>query len=318
MDLKSRNNNLEKSLAIIMCTKNGAAYIYEQLYSIKNQTYQDFDIYISDNLSSDTTKKIINSFKKENPHINIILSDGDDKHFANNFIELVQSVDKKYNYFAFCDQDDIWENFHLKRCIETLKSGNLDKEPALICSPTILINSNGQFIGNSKTFKKPPLFCNALVQSIAGGNTMVFNYQAYQLLLKTKIYGKIIPSHDWLLYLLVTSHSGSVLYYPEPSVLYRQHSNNLIGSNKGLKALIFRAKKALSGQWKEWIDINIDILLKSPNLSSMARREIDHFEEMRCAKRVTKRLTMFRKSGVYRQSLFGNINLIISIILKKL
>ena len=133
------------------------SHLKDCIESVLNQTYQDFDIYLSDNLSSDTTKKIINSFKKENPHINIILSDGDDKHFANNFIELVQSVDKKYNYFAFCDQDDIWENFHLKRCIETLKSGNLDKEPALICSPTILINSNGQFIGNSKTFKKPPL-----------------------------------------------------------------------------------------------------------------------------------------------------------------
>ena len=63
MSLKSANNNLEKSLAIIMCSKNGASFINEQLYSIKNQTYQDFDIYISDNLSRDTTKKIINSFK---------------------------------------------------------------------------------------------------------------------------------------------------------------------------------------------------------------------------------------------------------------
>lgn len=318
MSLKSANNNLEKSLAIIMCSKNGASFINEQLYSIKNQTYQDFDLYISDNLSNDATKKIISSFMKENPHINIFLSDGDDKHFANNFIELVQNIKKKYKYFAFCDQDDIWKNFHLKRCVETLKGENLKKGPALICSPTILINSNGQFIGNSSVFKEPPLFSNALVQSIAGGNTMVFNYQAYLLLINAKIRGKIIPSHDWLLYLLVTSHSGCVLYQPRPSVLYRQHSSNLIGSNKGLKALIHRARKALSGQWKEWIDINISILLKSPNLSIEAKRTIDHFEEMRCAKSVMRRLSMFKRSGIYRQSLFGNINLIISIILKKL
>ena len=318
MNLNNTNNNSSNSLAIIMCTKNGELFIDEQLNSIKNQKYKNFDLYITDNSSSDETKDKINLFIRKNPNYNIFLSDGNDKHFANNFIELAKNIKKRYSYYAFCDQDDIWEDFHIMRCIETLRKKNIEKTPALLCSSTILINSCGDVIGNSKAFRKPTSFENAIVQSIAGGNTMVFNYHAYILLRMINTDDKRIPSHDWLLYLLVTSHSGKVKYQREPSVRYRQHSKNAIGSNKGFKALFIRARMAYNGQWKEWIKINNYILLNCPDLSNNAFQKIYMFENMRTNKNIIKRLLMLKKLRIYRQSFFGNISLFMSVIFKKI
>jgi|SaaInlLV_10m_DNA_1039704.scaffolds.fasta_scaffold10682_2 glycosyltransferase involved in cell wall biosynthesis len=318
MNLNSTNNNSSNSLAIIMCTKNGELFIDEQLNSIKNQKYKNFDLYITDNSSSDETKDKINLFIRNNPNYNIFLSDGNDKHFANNFIESAKNIKKRYSYYAFCDQDDIWEDFHLMRCIETLRKKNTEKTPALLCSSTILINSCGDVIGSSKVFRKPTSFENAIVQSIAGGNTMVFNYNAYTLLRNVDTDKKSIPSHDWLLYLLVTSHSGKVKYQDKPSVRYRQHSKNAIGSNKGFMALLLRARMAYNGQWKNWIELNNNILLQCPDLSNDAFQKINSFKKMRVNKSIIKRLVMLKRLRIYRQSFFGNISLFVSVIFKKI
>jgi hypothetical protein len=55
-------------------------------------------------------------------------------------------------------------------------------------------------------FVFPPSFRNALVQSIAGGNTMVFNVALKRLIENA---GPLdVPSHDWWVYILVTGSGG--------------------------------------------------------------------------------------------------------------
>lgn len=308
------------SIAILLCTKNGGLYIYEQLNSIKEQNYKDIDLYISDNASTDSTIKEIERFKKNNPNLNIFLKNGEDEHFSKNYIKLAKSIKKEYSMYAFCDQDDVWENYHLDRAIEHM-SGNRDynnRIPILFCSPTILIDKYGKRIGKSKVFKKPPSFENALVQSIAGGNTMIFNHLAFNLIKNTNI-DKITPaSHDWLLYLLVCSHSGKVIYEKEPSVRYRQHSNNAIGSNLGLKAIVKRIFLMLNGYWKDWIDANIKILISSSELSSKEIKKIQNFQNLRTNKNMFNRIKTLYNLKLYRQTLIGNIALLISVILKKI
>ena len=149
--------------------------------------------------------------------------------------------------------------------------------PILFCSPTILIDKYGNNIGKSKVFKKPPSFENALVQSIAGGNTMVFNHLAFDLIKNISI-DKVTPQVMTGLYLLVCGHSGRVIYENMPSVKYRQHSNNTIGSNIGLKAFVKRTSLVLNGCWKDWIDANIKILSSSPQLSSKKLKKLKIFK----------------------------------------
>ena len=101
-------------------------------------------------------------------------------------------------------------------------------------------------------FRRRPSFENALVQSLAGGNTMVFNCAAKRLLEKA---GSLdIVAHDWWTYKLTTAAGGFVVYDPEPSVEYRQHGQNLIGSNSSIFAKIQRIRMLLSNRFRDWND----------------------------------------------------------------
>ena len=111
--------------------------------------------------------------------------------------------------------------------------------PALYCSRTKLIDKFGKFMGYSPLFKKNPCFQNALVQSLAGGNTMLFNNETKKLLDQIDI-SKGIVSHDWLTYLLVSCKDGYIFYDSNAYLSYRQHEKNLIGSNNNFLAKIKR------------------------------------------------------------------------------
>lgn len=90
------------------------------------------------------------------------------------FLSLACRAELQADYFAFSDQDDIWLPEKLSRAI-----GMLEKlppnTPSLYGSRTQLINAQGEIIGISKLIPHELSFNNALVQNVAGGNTMVFN-----------------------------------------------------------------------------------------------------------------------------------------------
>ncbi len=311
----------KKSIAVILCTKNGELFIDGQLKSIINQNHKNIDLYISDNSSNDKTVKKINNFIEKNKYndtgVNIFLLRGDDLHFANNFISLAQHISKEYNYYAFCDQDDIWEPNHILRAIIRLDN-NKKSCPSLYCSRTSLINDGGLFIGHSKYFKKDPSFKNALVQSLAGGNTMVFNRQAYKLLLEVNPSKDFIPSHDWLLYLLVSAHKdGFICYEKTPSVQYRQHENNAIGSNTGFLSVAKRANHILQGTWSSWLEANYKILKNCSKISDENMLLLNEFYELRNKNSAFLRIKKFLYLGIYRQTVFGNISMGIALLIKK-
>jgi hypothetical protein len=81
------------------------------------------------------------------------------------------------------------------------------------------VDARGVSIGLSPLFEKPPSFANAIVQNIGGGNTMVFNEAARQLIAQTVKDAQVV-SHDWWAYLLVSACGGAV-----PTILSTQTGN---------------------------------------------------------------------------------------------
>ena len=69
-----------------------------------------------------------------------------------------------------------------------------------------------------------------------------------------------VVSHDWMAYLLISGSGGQVFYDPEPTVDYRQHGANLIGSNSSLCDRLVRLRKMLHGTFRKWNDLNIGVL----------------------------------------------------------
>jgi hypothetical protein len=64
--------------------------------------------------------------------------------------------------------------------------------PAMCCSRTILIDDEGGTLGYSRAYRRKPSFRNVLVQSIASGNTIVFNEATRRLICGG---GVKVPSH---------------------------------------------------------------------------------------------------------------------------
>src|SRR5229473_2773134 len=191
-----------------------------------------------------------------------------------NFLSLACGKNLASDYYAFCDQDDVWEADKLARAIGVLEQAGL-AVPALYGSRTSLIDENGKTTGFSPLFPKTPTFRSALVQSIAGGNTMVFNQKARELL---AFCGSDvnIPSHDWWLYQVTSACGGHVHYDAYPSVRYRQHTQNVIGSNMGWAAHMRRLQMLRQGRFRNWTELNVSALTRlRPRMTAENRQIFD-------------------------------------------
>lgn len=304
------------TVAILLCTYQGERYLEEQLDSFARQTYQDWIVYVSDDGSRDTTLSILNSYIAKWGNDRLVIYPGPKKGFAANFMSLVYNKNINAAFYAFSDQDDIWENDKLERAVTYLKNIN-SNTPALYCSRTRLVDANNNELGFTQGISKPPCFKNALVQNIAGGNTMVFNDAARNLLQKINDSIKI-PLHDWWVYLMVTGCGGEVMYDTYPGLRYRQHGRNQIGAGNDWKTLVERVKQLLDGRFMRINELNMNALSKI-EVMLLPENKIC-FYQFKAARTqwFIPRFFGLIKSGVFSQTLKGNMKLLMAAVLKKI
>jgi len=302
-----------KSVTILMATFNGSAFLEDQLNSIQQQDYKNWKLIISDDGSSDNTIDIINEFITKNTNCSVIVLKGPQKGFACNFLNMLRYVET--DYACFCDQDDIWMHDKLSYSISQLSSKMC---PSVYTARTSLIDETGKLIGKSQEFNKPTTFRNALVQSIAGGNTMMLNAAAIKLINSVFSVDDYPVSHDWWIYILISGSGGEIVYDKCPKVFYRQHKGNLIGSNNSFAARAYRIKLLLSGHYKLWNDINSGLLLKCSHFLTSENKKI--LNDFISARQTTlfKRIYLMKKIGLYRQTWLGGLTLKLSIFLNKI
>ncbi|TSH85246.1 glycosyltransferase family 2 protein [Pantoea agglomerans] len=290
-------------VAILMGTYNGAAFIEKQLHSIKDQGWKNWSLWVSDDGSKDDTRSITERVFKDGENSCTILT-GPQKGFCENFKSLIGNPAIEAGFYAFADQDDIWHSAKLLRAVEYLQS--LPKEgPAIYCTRTRLIDEHDQSLGLSPLNTKRPGFPNALLQNIASGNTMVFNAAARQLFLK--ILDLPVIAHDWALYLIVSACGGKVFFDPEPSVFYRQHNANAIGSGMKLTQRVNNFIDAHQGRNRHWNDVNFRFLAQlKAEMTPENRVVFDAFRHIRDST-LLARIKLFKASGVYHQNRLGQM-----------
>lgn len=303
-------------VAVLMAARNGDLFIRQQLESIAAQDVDQIDLWVSDDGSSDRTRRIVGEFGGRWGKGKITLLDGPRMGFAENYRSLMTRGDIEADYFAFCDQDDLWDADKLSTAINALASVQ-DDRPALFCSRTRLISEGGEVMGHSSLFQRPPSFRNALVQSIAGGNTMVMNRAARDLMLEASRRTAFV-SHDWWCYQMISGAGGVVLYSAESKIGYRQHGSNLVGENNSWRARIFRMHFMLAGRLQDWNEQNVAALNHCRDLLTPdARLALRLFSEARKSSPF-KRVAALMRSGVYRQTRMEHWGLMAACILRRL
>jgi glycosyltransferase involved in cell wall biosynthesis len=302
-------------VVILLATRNGSEFLGEQLASYCAQTYPNWELLVSDDGSTDETVAMIKNFAMRVPQ-RVAVRYGPQLGFWQNFISLVRSDDIDGDLFAYSDQDDIWFAEKLANAVSWFEARR-DEAPALYFTRTELIDADGTAAGFSPIFTRPPTFRNALVQNIGGGNTMVFNRAARSSLRATAV-DALLVAHDWWTYQVVTGVGGVAHYDPGASLKYRQHGQNLIGSNIGFRARLDRLSAFANGRVVMWNDINLKVLEGLRNMLTPQNAVVlDCFSKARRAS-WPRRLWFVWKSGVYRQSVVETIGLYVGALLDRL
>ncbi len=240
-------------VCVLLSTYNGEKFLVEQLESLKAQQGCDVDIWVRDDGSSDNTCQILNEWKERGA---LNWYSGPNLGYAMSFLELMSTAGD-YDYYAFCDQDDIWLKDKLSRAVEQLE--RIDARIKLYCSNVFFYKDGIVGGGIHKTRPEFDKYT-SLVRNIAPGCSMVFDKSLRDLVIKGN--PERIIAHDFWIFQLAALF-GTVCYDFEPSMLYRQHANNQIGQ-----------KTSRLDIWKR--------RFKSMNSSEKNAREAQAKELLRC------------------------------------
>lgn len=318
VELTARIDVLHKThVAILLGHYNGSAFLAEQLRSLAAQTHKDWSLIVSDDGSTDHWLNIMADFVRTTPDRRVDMMNGPRRGFARNFLSLLTAAGPTVPYVAFCDQDDVWLPDKLARAIAALERVRPGR-PALYCGRTTICDRDLRPIGVSPLFAQAPSFANALVQNIGGGNTMVVNRAALDILQDTALHASDIVSHDWWAYQIISGAGGQVFYDPEPSVLYRQHGRNIVGANQSWRARLTRINRLLRGEFRAGNAAHSQALWRARHwLSPEAVQALQRFDQLRNGP-LRHRVRVLHRSGIHRQTRCGQAALYVAALLKRI
>lgn len=217
-----------KKILVLISTYNGEKYLTDQLDSIISQKNCIVDLLVRDDGSKDKTVQILNNYQKRKL---LKWYSGDNLKPAKSFMNLLIDCEDKYDYYAFSDQDDVWDIDKLYMATKKLSE---QKSAAIYCSNATIVDENLNILRGS-LYKNVPEFNleRVLLFGMIQGATMVINRELKTIISK-KGMPKFIPMHDYYVSCVCLSIGGTVIYDPNPHMKYRQHSSNVLGIKRSI------------------------------------------------------------------------------------
>ena len=257
---------------VLMSTYNGEKYIQEQIDSILNQKGVEVDLLIRDDGSSDETISIIQKYINNDSRVTLYT--GANLKSAKSFFDLVTKASDA-DYYAFSDQDDVWAVDKLEAAVKTLSTKDNTKPLLYYCNMKVVDeNLNYLYVLHAHT-KRTDHRYSVLTEYYAAGCTMVFNEAAKELCSNNIPQGNIM--HDTWMEVLC-QFFGTVYYDPNAYILYRQHSNNVIGvSTSKLQKIQRKISRVLSDskqpryEFARIIDSNIGTILSQEDATEVKK-----------------------------------------------
>ena len=230
------------TVTVLLAVYNGEKYLKEQIESILNQTLKDIKIVIHDDGSTDSSAQIIEFYRLKYPNIISCLNGGSTGSAKKNFAYLLESCDD--DYIMFCDQDDVWLHEKAEKTLCAMQTAeNGGKTPVLVHSDLKVVDSNLNVISNSffefqRLYQDNITTARLLVQNYVTGCTVMINRALKQ---KCAAIPDDCIMHDWWL-ALTAQLFGKIVCINEPTMLYRQHSDNQVGAKASYGIALIKRK----------------------------------------------------------------------------
>lgn len=219
---------------ILLATYNGEKYIKEQVESILNQTYENIQIIISDDCSTDNTRQVLKEYEN-NEKIKIFYQEKN-LGYVKNFEFLLKQV--KSNLYMLSDQDDVWKKEKVEKSVEKIESekldlvfGDLEVVDEILNTLYKSYNRYMHLIHKIKKYQKD--YRLQYLYNCMTGCTIISRKNWIDKVLPFPTNSKYMIHDYWLG--LVIALNGKVGYIEEPYILYRQHGKNQVGSKKASK-----------------------------------------------------------------------------------
>jgi glycosyltransferase involved in cell wall biosynthesis len=323
-----------KRISVVMATYNGSRFLLPQLESIQRQTLPPSELIISDDASTDDTYDLALDFAKTAPFPTLVMRNSQRLGYIENFFRALTHA--RFEYIAFCDQDDIWHPQKLARCLDALLQSN-----AVLCTHTSnLIDENSHLIGSfAQGIAKDQIFPPLTLPpwGLYYGFTELFDARLLSLI-PAALRGidyfnpKQLLAHDRWVYFLACCF-GNVVALSQPLTDYRQHQSNIFGSpSRDARTFTEKAVDKLTESsqsqllHRDMAKHRSDILLqfvgenRLPEWSASAERghrywsRISELYDLRAqlyaAPNLRSRLALFKQlltTGAYRRYKFGGL-----------
>jgi len=219
----------EPLVSVIVPNYNSVDFIAEAISSVLEQIFEDWDMIVVDDSSTDNSIELIEKFVRDDKRIRLIrLEKNSGSAVARNTaIEAAQG-----RYIAFLDSDDVWMPNKLERQVSVLQTSD-----AAVCFTSYFkMLEDGTRTDRLVRAKQIVTYQMELKSNHIGLSTAIYD---------TKKCGKFFmldsrKHEDYSLWLKILGSGHKVIGLQEPLVYYRVRANSL-SSNK-LKAAYYHWK----------------------------------------------------------------------------
>lgn len=247
---------------ILLATYEGAAFLPEQLASLDAQTHRDWRLFLRDDGSSDGSPDIVREWAARTGRELVVVEDGDVRVGpAESFGRLLARSDAPY--FAFCDQDDVWEPEKLSRLVEAAEAA--DGRPVLAHCDLRVVDSTLSPLapsfwrqqGGDDDLRRaaPGHRARLLFQNPVTGCAMLGDAALREAMLPMPA---DVSMHDWWA-ALTAAYRGHIVPVDAPLVRYRQHGGNSVGARTrttgAMTARLAREPAAAIGRTRRIFDV---------------------------------------------------------------
>ncbi len=291
---------IEKNVIVVISTYNGEKNITRQLESILQQTGVNVSVYIRDDSSTDKTVEVVKAFIFKNGYHNVKIEVGKNMGYAKSFWTALKNCGDA-DYYAFSDQDDVWEKDKLLKCIAPMEK---DKEVGSKlsyckmnrCSPDLQRLSEQVNVLPPKRLSKKLV----LTQTYNYGAATVINKEARNLVCRCWPEIDNLPHDLWVG--LICYWFGKIYYVDEELYYWIRYQTSVTGAGTKWSGMRYRVKESLQG--KSYPNVSQYLLSEYEDL--LTKKDRVFLEMLSSYKRnIITRLKLFFDKDFRRDTLKG-------------
>jgi glycosyltransferase involved in cell wall biosynthesis len=204
-----------KLVSVITPCYNGADYITQTIESVLAQTYENWEMIVVDDCSTDSSYDIILKYTEKDARIKLCRMDKNRgaAQARNKAIEL-----SKGDYLAFLDSDDLWFPDKIEKQLQFMINNDCD----FSFTEYEQVDDKNKLLSIARVTKKIS-YKKMLLHCFTGCSTVMYKQN-----LNDKIYGPLITScNDYALFLRILQHTRNARGYPECLTKYRIRKGSL-------------------------------------------------------------------------------------------